>query len=65
MEKTKGKENMKLYELIDNITPAELAKIRNKRQETSTRDKKLLLNKVAEIEEIIQKLNFEISLKKK
>lgn len=56
---------MKLYELIDNITPAELAKIRNKRQETSTRDKKLLLNKVAEIEEIIQKLNFEISLKKK
>ena len=55
---------MKLYELIDNITPAELAKIRNKRQETSTRDKKLLLNKVAEIEEIIQKLNFEISLKK-
>lgn len=59
------KENNKLYDLINNITPAELAKLREKRQETSTRDKKLLLNKVAEIEEIIQKLNFEISLKKK
>lgn len=59
------KENNKLYDLINNITPAELAKIRNKRQETSTRDKKLLLNKVAEIEEVIQMLNFEISLKKK
>ena len=64
VEKTKGKENMKLYELIDNITPAELAKIRNKRQETSTRDKERLLKKVAEIEEVIQMLKFEISFKK-
>ena len=55
---------MKLYELIDNITPAELAKIRNKRQETSTRDKERLLKKVAEIEEVIQMLKFEISFKK-
>lgn len=59
------KQNMKLYELIDNITPAELAKLRNKRQDTSTRDKKLLLNKVSEIEEIVQMLKFEISLKKR
>lgn len=39
------KENMKLYELINNITPAELAKLRGKRQETSTRDKNFYLIK--------------------
>lgn len=58
------KEN-KLYKFFEEMTPAELSKLREKRQETSTRDKNLLLKKVAEIEEILSKKNIEISLKKK
>lgn len=53
-----------LYEFIKGLTPSELAKIRGKRQDTSTRDKNLLLKKVAEIEEILQKKSVKISLKK-
>lgn len=53
-----------LSDLFKNITPAELAKLREKRQDTSTRDKNSLVKKVVEIEEVLQKLNIEISLKK-
>ena len=54
-----------IYKLLENISPAELAKLRNKRQDTSTRDKASLLKKVSEIEDILQKLDVEITLKKK
>ncbi|HAY3534670.1 hypothetical protein KRE40_12205 [Elizabethkingia meningoseptica] len=54
-----------LYNFIKKISPVELAKLREKRQDTSTRDKNSLLKKVEEIEEILQKLSVEISLKKK
>ena len=53
-----------LYKFIKNISPAELAKHRQKRQDTSSRDKALLLKKVLEIEQVLSKLNVEISLKK-
>lgn len=65
MQKNKQTEaQTELYKFIENITPAELAKLREKRQDTSTRDKASLLKKVSEIEEILFKLNVEISLKK-
>lgn len=51
------------YKFFKNISPSELSKLRGKRKETSTRDKTLLLKKVAEIEEILQKKNIEISVK--
>lgn len=51
-----------LYKFFENISPAELSKLREKRQDTSTRDKQSLLKKVSEIEEILKKLNFQISL---
>ncbi|PTT43213.1 hypothetical protein DBR28_00935 [Chryseobacterium sp. HMWF028] len=53
-----------LYKFFENITPAELAKLRQKRQDTSTRDKASFLKKVSEIEDILQKLDVKISLKK-
>ncbi|PWN59999.1 hypothetical protein [Chryseobacterium oncorhynchi] len=53
-----------LYKFFENISPAELAKLRQKRQDTSTRDKATLLKKVSEIEEILSKLNVEIFLNK-
>ena len=52
------------YKFFENISPAELAKLRGRRQDTSTRDKTSLLKKVSEIEEILSKLNVEISFKK-
>lgn len=55
------KENT-LYKFFEEITPAELSKLREKRQETSTRDKNLLLKKVAEIEEILTKNFISINL---
>lgn len=59
------KENKtELYQFIEELTPVELSKIRGKRQETSTRDKSLLLKKVAEIEKILRKKDIEIFLKK-
>lgn len=58
------KEERILYKFFNEIAPADLAKLREKRQDTSTRDKKIWLNKVAEIEEILAKKNIEISLKK-
>lgn len=53
-----------LYNFFKNITPVELANIRGKRQETSTRDKERLLKKVEEIDEILKKLNVKFSLDK-
>jgi len=55
---------MELQKLFENTSPAELAKVRNKMQEASTRDKKRLLKKVIEIEKIVNDLGFEIELKK-
>lgn len=55
----------KLYKFIENISPAELSKIRGKRQDTSTRDKASLLKKISEIEDILSQLNVAISLQNK
>lgn len=57
-------EESEFYNFFKKISPAELSKLRGKQQETSTRDKTLLLKKVSEIEGILNKLNIEISLKK-
>jgi len=66
MQKEKqNNSQLKLYEFINNISPSELANHRQKRQDTSSRDKALLLKKVLEIEELLTKLNVEISLKKR
>lgn len=56
-------EKAELYNFFENISPAELSKIRGKRQETSTRDKERLLKKVAEIDEILVKLNVKFTVK--
>lgn len=56
-------EKAELYIFFENISPAELSKIRGKRQETSTRDKERLLKKVAEIDEILVKLNVKFTIK--
>lgn len=56
--------NTKLSQFFEKISPTELAKLRDKRQDTSTRDKKLLLKKIKEVEDILLQLNVEISLKK-
>jgi len=56
--------NTELYRFFENLSPAELSKLRGKRQETSTRDKTNFLKKISEIEEILQKLNVRVSLKK-
>lgn len=53
-----------LYKFFENITPSELSRVREKRKETSTRDKERLMKKVIEIEEILQKFNAKISIKK-
>lgn len=55
---------MKLYEHIKSISPAELARLREKEQRLSTRDKLLLLKKVAEIERILEKRGEIIEIKK-
>lgn len=57
-------EESEFYKFFKNFSPAELSKLRGKQQETSTRDKTLLLKKVSEIEGILNKLDIEISLKK-
>lgn len=57
-------EKSELYKFFENISPAELSKLRGKRQETSTRDKNLILKKVSEIEEILNKSTIKISLNK-
>jgi len=54
---------MELQFFFENTSPSELAKIRDKMQEASTRDKKRLLKKVIEIEKIVFDLGFQIELK--
>lgn len=54
---------MELEKFFLALPPVELAKVRNKMQEASTRDKKRLLKKVIEIEKIVFDLGFEIELK--
>lgn len=49
-----------LYKFFKNITPTELSRVREKRKETSTRDKERLMKKVIEIEEILLKFNAKI-----
>lgn len=56
-----GKE---LYKHFENIPPAELARLRDKEQRLSTRDKQRLLKKIAEIEEILKKRGEKIEIKK-
>jgi len=51
-----------LKTLFENTSPALLAKVRGKMQEASTRDKKRLMKKVIEIENIVNDLGFSISL---
>lgn len=64
MEIIAERKNNELEKFFENLSPGELAKAREKRQDTSTRDKKTLLKKISEIEEILTKFNLEISLKK-
>lgn len=64
MQKEKKDTQSELYKFIDSISPAELAKHREKRQDTSSRDKALFLKKISEIDEILSKLNVKISIKK-
>ena len=54
---------MDINEFINSIPPSRIAKIRGRRIETSTRDKKRLMRKVFEIESIIEALGFEIQIK--
>lgn len=53
---------MKLSKLIEKTIPAKLAKIRGKRQETSTRDKARFIKKVEEVEQVVKKLGYKIML---
>lgn len=55
-------DRMELQKFFENIPPAKMAKVRNKMQEASTRDKKRLMKKVIEIEKIVNDLGFSISL---
>jgi hypothetical protein len=52
-----------LKEQIENITPFELARLRGKRVDHSTRDKNNLLKKIDEIEEIMQQVGKKIEVK--
>ena len=52
-----------LLDYFQKITPAELARLREKDQRVSTRDKERLLKKVAEIEEVVNKLGEKILIK--
>lgn len=52
----------KLEKFFSELSPSELARIRGRMQEASTRDKKRLIKKVIEIEKIVNGLGFSISL---
>jgi len=52
-----------LKEQIENITPFELARLRGKRVDHSTRDKNNLLKKIDEIEEILKQVGKKIEVK--
>lgn len=53
-----------LKDHIEKISPAELARLREKDQRLSSRDKALLLKKVVEIEKILNKRGEKIIVKK-
>ena len=63
-KKEQNDSQFRLYEFIKNISPSELASYRQKHQDTSSRDKALLLKRILEIEELLSKLDVKISLKK-
>ena len=52
-----------LREEIENISPFELARLREKRVEHSTRDKARFLVKVTEIEEVLNLMGKKIEIK--
>lgn len=52
-----------LKNAIEDIAPFQLARLRGKRVELSSRDKKQLLTKVAEIEEILSQMGKKIEVK--
>ena len=52
-----------LKNAIEDIAPFQLARLRGKRVELSSRDKKQLLAKVAEIEEILSQMEKKLKLK--
>lgn len=54
---------MKAKEFIESISPAELAKKTGKSQVNSTRDKKLLLKKVDDIEKVLNQFNKTLNVK--
>lgn len=64
VQKEKKDTQSELYKFIDSISPSELAKHRDKRQDTSSRDKASLLKKISEIDELLFNLNVKISIKK-
>lgn len=51
-----------IAKVIESITPFELARLREKRIEHSTRDKARLLAKVSEIEEVLNLMGKKIEL---
>lgn len=61
---TEMSKTTELYNFFKSMSPAELAKLRDKRQETSTRDKERFLKKVEEVEEVLKKLNVKFTLEK-
>lgn len=52
-----------LKETVVNMSPAEIARLRGKRQNLSSRDKQLFLNKIDEIEAFAKAIGKEITLK--
>jgi hypothetical protein len=52
-----------LKETVINMSPAEIARLRGKRQNLSSRDKQLFLNKIDEIETFAKNIGKEIVLK--
>lgn len=53
-----------IKDFIAALSPAELAKARGKRQDTSTRDKIALLIKIEELETILESFDVKIVIKK-
>jgi hypothetical protein len=56
---------MELKKFFEAKKPTDIAKARNKRQDTSTRDKKIFLAKIAEIEKVVEYFGVEIKIKSK
>ena len=58
-------QKMELQDLINSCPPSQLSKILGRRVETSTRDKKRFMDKVAQIEHVVDKLGYVIQIKEK